>query len=122
LLVAEAGGGELGDLQFLRREHIAVSLEGAPGCPQLAGGPDGPRLGAQAFEYLQRGGELGPRLGRGPGAAQPSDFAAATRDVLYGMTIIMAVAFVVALRGLTRGVQQETETSADANDALRAAR
>ena len=38
------------------------------------------------------------------------------------MTIIMAVAFVVALRGLTRGVQQETETPADANDALRAAR
>ena len=51
-----------------------------------------------------------------------ADFAAATRDVLYGMTIIMAVAFVVALRGLTRGVQQETETPADANDALRAAR
>ena len=42
-----------------------------------------------------------------------ADFAAATRDVLYGMTIIMAVACLVALRGLTRGVQQETEAPAD---------
>ncbi len=38
------------------------------------------------------------------------------------MTIIMAVAFVVALRGLTRGGQQETETPHNANEALRAAR
>ena len=38
-----------------------------------------------------------------------ADFAAATRDVLYGMTIVMAVAAVVALRGLRRGVQQEPE-------------
>ena len=38
-----------------------------------------------------------------------ADFAAATRDVLYGMTIVMAVAAVVALRGLRHGVQQEPE-------------
>ncbi len=38
-----------------------------------------------------------------------ADFAAATRDVLYGMTIVMAVAAVVALRGLRRGVQKDTE-------------
>jgi len=38
-----------------------------------------------------------------------ADFAAATRDVLYGMTIVMAVAAVVALRGLRRGVQEEPE-------------
>jgi MFS family permease len=37
-----------------------------------------------------------------------ADFAA-TRDVLYGMTIVMAVAAIVALRGLRRGVQQEPE-------------
>jgi MFS family permease len=36
-----------------------------------------------------------------------ADFAAATRDVLYGMA--MAVAALVALRGLRRGVQQEPE-------------
>src|SRR5437762_14008764 len=34
-----------------------------------------------------------------------ADFAAATRDVLYGMCVIMAVAGLVALRGLKRGVQ-----------------
>ena len=32
-----------------------------------------------------------------------ADFAAATRDVLYGMCVIMAVAGFVALRGLRRG-------------------
>jgi len=41
-----------------------------------------------------------------------ADFAAATRDVLYVMAAIMAVAALVALRGLTRGVQQEDENSA----------
>jgi EmrB/QacA subfamily drug resistance transporter len=35
------------------------------------------------------------------------DFAAATRDVLYGMGIVMAVAAVVAIFGLRRGVQQD---------------
>jgi uncharacterized membrane protein YidH (DUF202 family) len=37
-----------------------------------------------------------------------ADFAAATRDVLYGMTVIMAVAAFVALHGLRRGVQEDT--------------
>ena len=37
-----------------------------------------------------------------------ADFASATRDVLYGMCIIMAVAAVIALRGLRRGVQEDT--------------
>jgi hypothetical protein len=37
-----------------------------------------------------------------------ADFAAAIRDVLYGMCIIMAVAGFVALRGLKRGVQLQT--------------
>jgi EmrB/QacA subfamily drug resistance transporter len=36
-----------------------------------------------------------------------ADFAGATRDVLYGMAIIMAVAALVALRGLKRGVQPD---------------
>jgi EmrB/QacA subfamily drug resistance transporter len=37
-----------------------------------------------------------------------ADFASATRDVLYGMCVIMAVAAVVAVRGLKRGVQEDT--------------
>jgi hypothetical protein len=37
-----------------------------------------------------------------------ADFAAATRDVLIGMTVVMAVAGIVALRGLRRGVQEDT--------------
>jgi hypothetical protein len=40
-----------------------------------------------------------------------ADFAVATRDVLYGMAIIMAVATFVALRGLERGVQEEPEAA-----------
>jgi len=42
-----------------------------------------------------------------------ADFANATRDVLYGMAIIMAVAALVALRGLRRGVQQDTAPAAE---------
>ena len=41
-----------------------------------------------------------------------TDFAGATREVLFGMCVIMAVAGLVALRGLKRGVQQETGESA----------
>jgi hypothetical protein len=37
-----------------------------------------------------------------------ADFASATRDVLFGMCVIMAVAAFVALRGLRRGVQEDT--------------
>ena len=41
-----------------------------------------------------------------------ADFAAATREVLYGMCVIMAVAGFVALRGLKRGVQQDDRQGA----------
>jgi hypothetical protein len=37
-----------------------------------------------------------------------ADFASATRDVLFGMCVRMAVAGFVALRGLRRGVQEDT--------------
>ena len=40
-----------------------------------------------------------------------ADFAGATRDVLYVMALIMAIAGLVGLRGLKRGVQQETEAA-----------
>ena len=39
------------------------------------------------------------------------DFAGATRSVLYTMALIMAVAGVVALLGLRRGVQEDTEAA-----------
>jgi hypothetical protein len=42
-----------------------------------------------------------------------ADFAAATRDALYGMCVIMAVAALVALRGLRRGVQEDTARTAE---------
>jgi EmrB/QacA subfamily drug resistance transporter len=42
-----------------------------------------------------------------------ADFAAATRDVLYGMCVIMAVAALMALRGLRRGVQEDTTPTAE---------
>ncbi|HTQ88974.1 MAG TPA: hypothetical protein VMK84_05725, partial [Streptosporangiaceae bacterium] len=41
-----------------------------------------------------------------------ADFAGAIRDVLFGMCVIMAVAGLVALRGLRPGVQQETDEAA----------
>lgn len=61
--------------------------------------------------------------GSGSGTAIPqfirADFAAATRDVLYGMTVIMAIAALVALRGLTRGVQQDMDTAESGGSAAR---
>ena len=110
---ASLGFAILGTVLITRfRSQITSSL--------TARGLPGPAAAAEAAKTAQLQG------GNGSITAIPpfirADFAAATRDVLYGMTIIMAVAFVVALRGLTRGVQQETETPDDANDALRAAR
>src|SRR5271169_944395 len=40
-----------------------------------------------------------------------ADFAGATREVLYVMAAIMAVAAIVALRGLKRGLQEDAETA-----------
>jgi EmrB/QacA subfamily drug resistance transporter len=42
-----------------------------------------------------------------------ADFATATRDVLYGMCVLMAVAALIALRGLRRGVQEDTTPTAE---------
>jgi hypothetical protein len=41
-----------------------------------------------------------------------ADFASAIEVVLYGMAIIMGIAALVALRGLSGGVQQETQAAA----------
>ena len=75
-----------------------------------ARGLPGPAASADAAKVAQL------RGGSGNIASIPqfirADFAAATRDVLYGMCVIMAVAGFVALRGLKRGVQQETDGAA----------
>jgi len=96
---ASLGFAILGTVLITRfRSQVASSLS-ARGLP-------GPAATAQAAKIAQLQG------GNGNIAAIPqfirADFAAATQDVLYGMCVIMAIAGVVALRGLRRGVQQDT--------------
>jgi len=73
-------------------------------------GLPGPAAAAQAARIAQLQG------GSGNVAAIPqfirADFAGATRDVLYAMAVIMAVAALVALRGLRSGVQEDTKATA----------
>jgi hypothetical protein len=84
------------------RSRITSSLT-AKGLP-------GPAASAEAAKIAQLQG------GNGNVATIPqfirADFAGATREVLFGMCLIMAVAGLVALRGLNRGVQQETDWAA----------
>jgi EmrB/QacA subfamily drug resistance transporter len=79
------------------RSQITTSLIGR--------GLSHPAASAQAAKIAQLQG------GSGNIATIPlfirADFAAATRDVLYGMAVVMAVAAFVALRGLRRGVQED---------------
>jgi EmrB/QacA subfamily drug resistance transporter len=96
---ASLGFAILGTVLITRfRSAITASLT-AQGLP-------GPAASAQAAKIAQLQG------GNGNVTAIPqfirADFASATRDVLYGMCIIMAVAAVIALRGLRRGVQEDT--------------
>ena len=78
------------------RSNITASL--------VAKGMPGPAAATEAAASAQLQG------GSGSAAAIPqfirADFAAATQDVLYGMGVVMAVAAVVAILGLKRGVQQ----------------
>jgi EmrB/QacA subfamily drug resistance transporter len=71
-----------------------------------ARGVPGPAAAAEAAKIAQLQG------GSGNPAAIPAfiraDFAGATHDVLYVMAGIMTAAFLVAIRGLTRGVQHDT--------------
>jgi EmrB/QacA subfamily drug resistance transporter len=81
------------------RSRITSSLT-AKGLP-------GPAATADAAKIAQRqGGNGNGNIANIPQFIR-ADFAAATREVLYGMCVIMAVAGFVALRGLRRGVQQE---------------
>ena len=88
------------------RSRITASL--------TARGVPGPAASAQAAKIAQLQG------GNGNVATIPTfiraDFAGGTRDVLYAMAVIMAVAAVVALRGLSPGVQQDTADTKDTKD------
>ena len=96
---ASLGFAILGTLLITRfRSAITASL--------TSQGLSGPAASAQAAKIAQLQG------GNGNVTAIPqfirANFAAATRDVLYGMCVIMAVAAFIALRGLRRGVQEDT--------------
>jgi EmrB/QacA subfamily drug resistance transporter len=100
---ASLGFAILGTLLITRfRSAITASLT-AKGLP-------GSAASAEAAKIAQLRGR------NGNPAAIPAfiraDFAAATRDVLYAMAVIMAVAGVVALLGLVRGVQEDTGATA----------
>jgi EmrB/QacA subfamily drug resistance transporter len=99
---ASLGFAILGTLLITRfRSAITASLTGR--------GLPGPAASAEAAKIAQLQG------GNGNIAAIPAfiraDFAAATRDVLYAMAVIMGIAALVALRGLRRGVQEDTEAA-----------
>jgi EmrB/QacA subfamily drug resistance transporter len=75
-----------------------------------AKGLPGPAAAAEAAKIAQLQG------GSGNPASIPqfirADFAGATRDVLIAMAVIMGVAALVALRGLKRGVQDDSDVVA----------
>src|SRR6516165_7727736 len=96
---ASLGFAILGTVLITRFRAAIISTLTGQGLPHAA-------ATAEAAKIAQFQG------GHGNPAAIPqfirADFASATRDVLYGMAIIMAIAAVIALRGLRRGVQQDT--------------
>jgi fucose permease len=104
---ASLGFAILGTLLINRFRTAVTSSLTSKGLP-------GPAASAEAAKIAQLQG------GNGNPAAIPAfiraDFAAATRDVFYGMCVIMAIAALVALRGLKRGVQQDTNTTQTEQD------
>ena len=98
---ASLGFAILGTLLITRFRSAITSSLTSQGLP-------GPAASAQAAKIAQLQG------GNGNVAAIPAfiraDFASATRDVLYGMAVIAAL---VALRGLRRGVQEDTVQTAE---------
>jgi EmrB/QacA subfamily drug resistance transporter len=106
---ASLGFAILGTILISRfRSQITASLI-AKGLPSRAAA-----AGAAKIAQLQGG--------SGNAATIPAfirtDFAAAIRDVLYGMAIVMAVACYVALRGLRRGAQEDTAAGEPAGEAI----
>jgi hypothetical protein len=97
---ASLGFAILGTVLITRfQSAVTASLTGR--------GLPGPAAYAQASKIAQQA-----QAGNGNPAAIPAfiraDFASATRDVLFGMCVIMAVTAFVALRGLRPGVQEDT--------------
>jgi EmrB/QacA subfamily drug resistance transporter len=96
---ASLGFAILGTLLITRFQSAVTSSLTGKGLPR-------PAASAEAAKIAQR---------HGNPAAIPAfiraDFAAATRDVFYAMAVIMAVAAVVALLGLRRGVQKDAKTA-----------
>jgi len=101
---ASLGFAILGTVLITRFRTAITSSLTAQGLP-------GPAASAEAAKIAQLQG------GNGNVAAIPAfiraDFASATHDVLYGMAVIMAVAAIVALRGLRRGVQEDAVQTAE---------
>jgi len=100
---ASLGFAILGTILITRFRSAITSSLTSRGLP-------GPAASAEAAKIAQLQG------GNGNVTAIPqfirADFASAIHDVLYTMTGIMAVAAVVALLGLRRGIQQDTEAGA----------
>jgi EmrB/QacA subfamily drug resistance transporter len=105
---ASLGFAILGTLLITRfRSHVTASL--------TSRGLPGPAASAQAAKIAQLQG------GNGNITAIPAfiraDFASGIRDVLFGMCVIMAIAAVIALGGLRRGIQEDTDqTPADVSN------
>ena len=71
-------------------------------------GLPGPAAQAEAAKIAQlQGGNSNSNITTIPAFIR-ADFAAATRDVLFGMCIIMGIAALIGLRGLRRGIQEDT--------------
>jgi hypothetical protein len=99
---ASLGFAILGTLLITRFKSAITSSLTSRGLP-------GPAASAEAAKIAQlQGGNSNSNITTIPAFIR-ADFASGTRDVLYGMAVIMAVAAVVALLGLRRGVQQEPE-------------
>ena len=81
------------------RSHLTTSLV-AMGTPPVRAATEAARLAEGRIAGTGHGVSAIPHFFR-------LDFAYATRAVLYGMAMVMAVAAVVAVVGLRRGVQEE---------------
>jgi predicted MFS family arabinose efflux permease len=102
---ASLGFAILGTVLITRFRSAVTSSLTAQGLPQGA-------ASAEAAKIAQQGGNGNTTTTTIPAFIR-ADFAAATRDVLFGMCVIMAVAALVALRGLRRGVQEDTTPTAE---------
>ena len=98
---ASLGFAILGTLLITRFQSAITASLTSQGLP-------GPAASAEAAKIAQlRGGNSNSDITTIPAFIR-ADFAAAIRDVLYGMAVIMAVAALVALLRLRRGVQEDT--------------